>query len=293
MSDSPCVALIGLGLVGKAVASRLVAHGYKVYGFDINPVARESACVLGVSVVCRTQELVEACPLIMLSLPDEKAVRKVLFGRNGLGHICPSGTTILDSTTTSPEATERHAERLGERGIRFVDIPLVGSSAEIAEGHAVVLAGISEQEADFVEVLKCFASKLFFLNGAGNAHRAKLIINLVLGANRLVLAEALGLAAHCRMDVHRVLDILRQSPAYSRVMDTKGPRMCQQEFEPPVARLAQHAKDVRLILELAKSVGARTPVSRVHRSVLQEAIRNGLGGMDNSAIVKVFFGEKG
>jgi 3-hydroxyisobutyrate dehydrogenase-like beta-hydroxyacid dehydrogenase len=170
-----------------------------------------------------------------------------------------------------------------------VDVPLVGSSREIGEGKAVALVGDTEERADYRPVIEACAERIYFLADPGQGHRAKLVVNLVLGLNRLVLAEGLSLAEKAGMDTGQVLDILRNSAAYSRAMDTKGDKMVQRDFE-PAARLAQHAKDVGLILELAAEVGARAPVSELHAGVLAAAIEAGLGALDNSAVIEVIRG---
>ena len=115
----------------------------------------------------------------------------------------------------------------------------------------------------------------------------KLIVNLALGLNRAVLAEALALAQACGFDLAATLEVLKATPAYSAAMDTKGPKMISGDFT-PVARLAQHAKDVRLIRELAQRQGAITPLSDVHEELLQRAVELGLGDADNSAILRAF-----
>jgi 3-hydroxyisobutyrate dehydrogenase-like beta-hydroxyacid dehydrogenase len=115
----------------------------------------------------------------------------------------------------------------------------------------------------------------------------KLVVNLVLGLNRAVLAEGLSLAAACGIDLAGALAVLQATPARSNIMEAKGPKMVSGDFS-PVARLAQHLKDVRLIRALAERHGAATPLSDVHEDLLQRAVELGLGEADNSAIIRVF-----
>ena len=115
----------------------------------------------------------------------------------------------------------------------------------------------------------------------------KLVVNLVLGLNRAALAEGLALARWCDLDLGQCLRVLQAGAAYSRVMDTKGRKMIEQDFRPE-ARLSQHLKDVRLILALAEQVGARTPLSQLHRELLERAEAAGWGQDDNSAVIRLF-----
>ena len=115
----------------------------------------------------------------------------------------------------------------------------------------------------------------------------KLVVNLVIGLNRAVLAEALGLASHCGMNLETTLEVLRSCPAYSAVMDTKGHKMIEGDFTPQ-ARLSQHLKDVKLINQLAVATQADTPLSQLHQSLLSELEQAGFGEEDNSAIFRAF-----
>ena len=195
---------------------------------------------------------------------------------------------MIDTTTSNPKETVRHFHRLAGKQVRFVDCPLVGSSQEIGDGQGVAIVGDLEAAADYAPLLRTFAKDVFFLGAPGRGHTAKLVVNLVLGLNRIVLSEGLGLAKRCDLDLAQTLEILKASAAYSEVMDTQGAVMLSQDFSRPVARLAQHAKDVGLILELAAGSGARVPLSELHDSLLQEAIAADWGALDNSAVINLF-----
>ena len=287
MGNGTPVGLVGLGLVGKALASRLIGAGQAVVGYDISDEACSAARGVGVEIVDAPAAVPAACRLILLSLPNSTTVDAVLWGDRGIGLACADGSTILDTTTARPMETVAHHERLASHGARFVDVPLVGSSQEIGEGEAVALVGAAEEGFPLAELVATFAQRAYYFGGPGLGHQAKLVVNLVLGLNRLVLAEGLALSEKLGMDARAMLDVLRNSAAYSRAMDVKGDKMLDNDFE-PAARLAQHAKDVGLILELAGDSGAHAPLSTLHAELLQQAIEAGLGPLDNSAIIETF-----
>ena len=287
MGNVKPLGLIGLGLVGKALVSRLIGAGHAVVGYDLRDEACGVARGAGVEVVETPAAVPAACRLILLSLSNSAAVDAVLWGERGIGRACAAGSTILDTTTARPMETVAHRKRLASHGVRFVDVPLVGSSREIAEGEAVALVGAAEEDFPLADLVATFAKHTYYLGAPGQGHRAKLVVNLVLGLNRLVLAEGLALSERLDMDAGAMLDVLRNSAAYSRAMDVKGTKMLERDFE-PAARLAQHAKDVGLILELAAESGAHAPVSTLHAELLEQAIEAGLGALDNSAIIEIF-----
>jgi 3-hydroxyisobutyrate dehydrogenase-like beta-hydroxyacid dehydrogenase len=115
----------------------------------------------------------------------------------------------------------------------------------------------------------------------------KLVVNLVLGLNRAALAEGLAFARACGLDPGEALRVLRAGAAYSQVMDAKGRKMVDHDFRPQ-ARVAQHLKDVRLILAEAERAGAAVPLSELHRQLLERVVAAGLGDADNAAVIRAF-----
>ena len=120
----------------------------------------------------------------------------------------------------------------------------------------------------------------------GSASRFKLVHNLILGLNRAALAEGLAFAEALGFDASNALAILRETPATSAALEAKGEKMAKRDFNPPQARLSQHLKDVRLIRQLAEEIGAATPLSDAHQTLLKRAEALGLGESDNAAVIE-------
>jgi len=274
-SGMETIGLIGVGLLGSAIASRLSAAGYTVLGYDIVPERR-----LGAS---SAMEVARACRTIILSLPTSDVVKEVLAGME-----LKPGTTIVDTTTGEPETMAAAGERLAKAGVDYLDATVLGSSQVVRNGRAVVMAGGKRQAFEAVAPLfRTFASRVFYLGSYGAGARMKLIANLALGLHRAVLAEALSFAAACGVSPTDALEVLKAGAAYSRVMDDKGEKMLHHDFTVE-ARLSQHLKDVRLILAAARTYHAKTPLSEVHRRLLEELEAAGYGEVDNSAIIMAY-----
>ena len=280
------VGLIGLGLLGSAMAERFAVAGYRVHGFDTNRERRDLFTAAG-GVLCDSANSVfQNCPTVVLSLPNSKIVAELIT-------VCRDqirGHLIVDTTTGSPEDARRLASQLETREACYLDATVVGSSEQARQGQVVALVGgTTEGFEKACPLLKCFSTQQFHTGASGTGATAKLIVNLVLGLNRAVLAEALNLAQCCQMDQSRILEILRSGAAYSKVMDVKGEKMITQDFAPQ-ARLDQHWKDVGLILELGRNANATVPLSELHSQLLERASALGFGQLDNSAIIKAFEG---
>jgi len=269
------IGLIGVGLLGSAIAARLSAAGYSVLGYDIVPERR-----LGAG---SAQEVARKCRKIVLCLPTSDVAVQVL------GEIqLAEGTTIVDATTGEPEAMAALGVKLAKAGIDYLDATVLGSSRVVRNGAAIVMAGGRRQAFDSVAPLfRTFASRAFYLGSYGAGARMKLVANLALGLNRAVLAETLAFAQACGVSPADALEVLKAGAAYSRVMDDKGQKMLEHDFSVE-AKLSQHLKDVRLILAAAKARNAKTPLSEVHRQLLERLEAAGYGELDNSAIIMAY-----
>jgi 2-hydroxy-3-oxopropionate reductase len=279
----PTIGLIGLGLLGSAIAERLIAQGFGLLGFDAVTERHEELRRLGGVPVEHPQDIFDQCDCVLLSLPDSKAVQ-IVFSKVDP----PRGTLILDTTTGDPDTMQEWGESLREDGVDYCDATVAGSSAEARAGEVVVMIG---GELSAVErgrdVLSGFARRVCHVGPCGSGARMKLVVNLVLGLNRLVLAEGLAFADALGLDGLAALDVLKHGPAFSQVMNTKGLKMLRGDFT-PVARLSQHLKDVRLILDQGRKHGIDLPVSTLHERLLADLEARGFGNDDNSAIRKAF-----
>lgn len=279
------VGLIGVGLLGSALAERLVGAGFGVLGADVDPDRLDALGRLGGDVAADASEVIGSCDRVILSLPTSEVVRAVI---ERVGAALRPGSTIIDTTTGSPGDAEALGVRLAARGVAYLDATVSGSSAQARRGEAVLMvggdAGAFAACRDLFDVL---ARAAFHVGPVGAGARMKLATNLVLGLNRAALAEGLAFARSIGLDPAQTLEIVRAGAAASRIADTKGPRMVAADFAPE-ARLSQHLKDVRLILAEASRAGAETPMSLAHLGLLEAAEAAGYGEADNSAIIRAF-----
>lgn len=279
------VGLIGLGLLGSAVAARLVAAGRTVWGYDVAPPRREKLAEAGGTPQEDPAAVVGGCPVVVLCLPDSCVVGQVVYGLDGA---LRPGQLFVDMTTGDPQDSAALAGWLAQRGAGLVEAPVIGSSEQLRRGEALILlSGRCEDVTRGREVLAALGCPLHVLPPGSQAACLKLVVNLVLGLNRAALAEGLALAEACGLPLVDVLTVLQQSPASSRIMDSKGPKMLARDYAPQ-AHLAQHLKDVRLIRELAARQGAAVPLSQTHEQLLRRAVELGWGQADNSALVEVY-----
>lgn len=281
------IGLIGLGLLGSALAERLLAGGFSLTGFDLDGERLASFRGRGGVAAPDAAGVFARGGRVILSLPSHREVADVVgANRESLR----PGTVIIDTTTGDPATAEQLARELARHGVTYLDATVSGSSAQARQGAAVLMVGGDGQAfSACADVFATLGREAFHTGPAGTGSQMKLVTNLVLGLNRAALAEGLALARGLGLDSLQALAILRAGAAYSRIMDAKGAKMIAGDFTPE-ARLSQHLKDVRLILESGRAAGLPMPLSSVHRTILEAAEAAGLGALDNSAIIQVLSG---
>ncbi|MFO0975914.1 MAG: NAD(P)-dependent oxidoreductase [Planctomycetaceae bacterium] len=276
------VGVVGLGLMGTAIAQRLIESHVQPFVWNRTPDKARALIADGaVWSECPPCD----CDVVIISLFSSDVVAEVL---QRWQHSFRPGLVVIDTTTGRPEDSERFAQWLHEKGAVYLDAPISGSSEQTRRGEATVI--VSGNEGTFkalTSIWPVLGRNFFFAGKSGNAARMKLISNLVLGLNRAALAEGLALADGMGISATSALEILRGSPAYSRQMDTKGQKMIQQDYAVQ-AKLSQHLKDVRLMLEAAEKLALNLPLTSTHLQLLLQAEALGYGDVDNSAIREAY-----
>ncbi|MAF09792.1 6-phosphogluconate dehydrogenase [Candidatus Poribacteria bacterium] len=284
--SKPAAGLIGIGLVGTVLAERLLRAGYTVVGADIDAGRQRALTDLGGLAVGSPREVADRVGRVVLSLFDSDAVRLVVEGDDGLLSAAVPPRHIIDTTTGSPDETQRLAERLGARGIHLIDATVSGSSAQLREDKAALMVGGEVAAvAACDDLLRAMSSTVRHVGPPGSGAKAKLATNVLIGLNRAVLAEALAFAESLGLDLASFLDLARVAPSYSVAMDVKGDRMVAGDFAPD-SRVRQHRKDLRLILDAAREAGQGMPLTEAHAGLLDALIDAGDGDLDNAAIIR-------
>ena len=268
------------------MAERLIADRFNVVGFDIDKAKCEQLGQLGGVAVNGPAQVAEQTESIILSLPDTEAVMQVVEGQDGILKAKKVPSYIIDTTTGEPDKTAALAKRLAERDIYFLDAPFSGSSRQIKDKEVVFMVGGEKAAYEKCkDIFETVGTKTFYLGASGNGSRAKLAGNLILGLNRLALAEGLVFAVKLGLEPKAFLELLKVTPAYSAAMDVKGKKMLEGNFTPQ-ARLRQHHKDVSIMLKCAENLQQELPLSKTHLEILEKAISAGDGELDNSAVIR-------
>lgn len=289
MTDKKTAGLIGLGLVGTALARRLLGAGFVVVGYDVDAAKREGLTKLGGRAVNSVAELTRECRRIVLAVFNTDQVEDVVLGKDcvlvGM-ESTPGPRVVLNVTTSDPDRIAALAMRVAPRALTLLEVPMSGTSEQIARGDGVGLIGGERAAFDAAaDILDAICPRRFFVGAAGNGGKTKLAVNLILGLNRAALAEGLVFAERLGLDPAAFLEVARGSAAYSQIMDIKGEKMVRGDFAAH-GKITQTLKDVHLMLEYADRLQQALPLTQVVETLLDGCVNHGEGEWDNCAVIQ-------
>jgi 3-hydroxyisobutyrate dehydrogenase-like beta-hydroxyacid dehydrogenase len=279
------VGVVGLGLLGHAVATRLHGAGHAVVGYDIVPACVERLVALGGTAAKSAAEVAAGAEVVCTLLPSLGAVEAAILGADGVVAGARPRLPICQMSTISPTLTERLARETAARGLVFLDCPISGTSGMVATGNGVIFVG-SERSAyeRWRPLLESILPSAVHVGAAGQAMLLKLVANLLVALNSASVAEALTMAERGGLDPQMVLDVLKTGAGTSRMLDVRGPMMVAGEF-PAQMKLELFMKDLHLIQEAARSVGARLPLTDVAERLYAAAQAAGHGREDLAVVI--------
>ncbi|MEP1209546.1 MAG: NAD(P)-dependent oxidoreductase [Rhizobiaceae bacterium] len=272
------VGLFGLGLIGSSLARRLMAAGVDVCGYDPDAEAMKRLDVAGGKSM--PAEEVWESDLVLSAVFNTEQLQSLVADAP-----VQTGKRLISMSTCDPAEMPAIAALADDRGIELVEAPISGTSADLANGNAVLLvAGQQDSATELAGLFEILSRAHFFVGAIGSGNKAKLAINLILGLSRVAVAEGLVFAQAVGLDQSTFFEIARESAAASKVMESKGPKMVARDFQ-PLGRITQSAKDFGLIYDTAKSVGQGLPMTERYLEVVGDNIEQGEGDLDNCAVM--------
>jgi 3-hydroxyisobutyrate dehydrogenase len=280
--DRKSVGVVGLGLIGVALARRLMGAGFEVHGYDVEPKRNALLKEIGGHPCASLREVGERCGTILVAVLTTEQVEAVVGDGDPMR--LTDRHVVISVSTADPDRIAALAGRL--HGPRFLEFPISGNSDQIILGNGVGMAGGERSTMEAVApVLEAVTKQRYYLGAVGAAGRAKLAVNLVGGLNRAVLAEGLAFAESMGLDLAAFLEVLKGSAAYNRAMDTRGEKMIKGDFTPH-GKVHQSRKDFSLMHEAARRSGQALPLAGVYLELIQSCVDHGESDLDNSAVFK-------
>jgi len=273
------VAFLGLGIMGRAMATNLVKAGHEVTVWN-RSAGKE---VEGARLAATPAEAAQGTEVVWLCVSDTAAVESVLFGPDGVEPSLTEGMIIADSSTISPSATRKFAERLQKKGVHYVDSPVTGSKTGAEGGTLLFIVGGDEAVIEQLKPLyAAMGKKIFRIGETGKGQSAKLVMNLQIALIYEGFAEALTLAAKLGVDAEKLMPLVHASMVKSGVVEYKEPFVLSRDFSANFP-LRLMRKDIRLALDAAKEARVKLPGLETVEEVYDLAVEDGHADLDYAA----------
>ncbi len=275
------VAFLGLGIMGRPMASNLAKAGHEVTVWNRTP----GKDVEGARTAASPKDAASQAEVVWMCVSDTKAVEEVLFGPDGVEGSLREGMIVVDSSTISPSATRKFAERVRSRGADYVDAPVTGSKSGAENGTLIFIVGGEEHVIEKLKPGFAAMGKLFFRMGdTGKGHAAKLVMNLQIALIYEGFAEAVTLATKLGVDAETLMPLINASMVRSGVIEYKAPFVLKRDFTPNFPLRLMH-KDIRLALDAAKEARVKLPALEIVEEVYDVASEDGHKDLDFAATI--------
>jgi 3-hydroxyisobutyrate dehydrogenase-like beta-hydroxyacid dehydrogenase len=280
MANVMRVAFLGLGIMGRPMATNLVKAGHEVTAWNRTPRDVEGAASASTPAeAAKDKEAVWVC------VSDTMAVQQVLFGAQGAAEGLSSGTIVVDSSTISPSASLGIMEGLQERGCEFLDAPMTGSKVAAETGQLIFMVGGNPANIERVEPLfRAMGKQVIHMGDNGKGLVAKLAQNMNIVFIYEGLCESLTLAKKLGVPPEKMFELIQASMIRSGVAEYKQPFILNQDFSPNFPLRLMH-KDIHLMLDTGKDNGVDLPGLKKIDEIYEEAKAAGLDDMDYAATI--------
>jgi 3-hydroxyisobutyrate dehydrogenase len=282
----PTVGLIGLGLMGGPMGQNLLRAGFPLVVWNRTKAKADDLVREGAKLGADPRAVAEQADVLITIVSDPAALEEVLFGARGAVEGLRAGSTLIDSSTVSPELARRVAAACAEREVDFLDAPVTGGTWGAKKGELVFMVGGKAEVLERVRpVLEAVGKKFPLLGPNGAGQTVKLGMNLLLALQVDAFAEALALVTASGVTAEKLMEVLQSSMARSGVLDVKAPMMVKGEFPASFPLRLMH-KDVRLALELAHNKGVTLPCGSAAYATYSAVLNASSDDPDFSAVTR-------
>ena len=282
------VGVIGVGIMGLAYARNLLAAGFTVGGFDVDPDRLDALADAGGKPAQSPRQVAERTEVILLALASVDALHEACLGPDGIVGGVRKGTIVVEMGTLPLSAKETCRAALEAAGAEVLDCPVSGTGAQAVQRDLVLYASGEEAVVDKARpVFDGFARETRYVGSFGAGIKLKYIANLLVTIHNLAAAEALLLAEKAGLDLPLVYDAIRSGAGTSRMFELRGPLMVEGRYEPATMKLDVYMKDISLILDFARELDCPTPLMAASLPYYVAALAQGRARQDTAALFAV------
>ncbi|MFI2183914.1 2-hydroxy-3-oxopropionate reductase [Streptomyces sioyaensis] len=286
MSNLPKITWIGLGIMGSPMAENLLKAGYPVTGYTLEADKLERLAAAGGTAAGSIAAAVADADVIITMVPASPQVEAIAYGPDGILENARPGALLIDMSSITPQTSIDLAEAAGDKGIRVLDAPVSGGEAGAVEAVLSIMVGGDRADFDAARPLLEALGKTIVLCGPhGSGQTVKAANQLIVAVNIQACAEAVVFLEKSGVDLSAALDVLNGGLAGSTVLTRKKDNFKNRDFQPGF-RIDLHHKDMGIVTDAARTVGAALPVGSLVASLVAALRAQGDGGLDHSALLR-------
>jgi len=281
------IGFIGLGTMGAPIATRLLNCGFSLilYDIDIRKLeifSKSSNCEIALS----PKDIGKSAQRVITILPNSDIVSEVLFGDDGLIHSLSDGSVVIEMSTGSVPAFIKQAEKLAEKKLQMVDLPVGRSPAEALEGQLIAMAGIDKDHAGaVVDIAEAIAEETIYTGKLGDGLRLKLVNNYMAMIGHVLAAEVLALALKVGLNRNQTVCLLQKTAAGRGQLLTNFPKKVLANDITPDFPVSMGIKDIDMALELFSSIGQEGKFGTLANQIFMKAFNNGYSDKDCTSVL--------
>ncbi|MBL8986295.1 MAG: NAD(P)-dependent oxidoreductase [Gemmatimonadetes bacterium] len=288
MREPPVVGFVGLGRMGLPMAGNLLAKGFPVVGFNRTAARAEPLRAAGATIAPSVGDLVAQADIVCACLDRVETSVEVFLGADGVLGRGKPGMLAIDFSTIGPDTAREIASGLATRGIEFLDAPVSGGPEGATKATLTIMTGGREAAFRAAEgVLRACGTTVVRMGEVGAGSLTKLVNQMLTFVHGAVAAEALAFAERNGLDLAAVGEVMKVSFGQSRMLERTLGRVLAGDFEAGAA-LRLYAKDLGIIDQVGRQVGASLPLTEAAETLLERARKAGFGDRDLAALMEVF-----
>lgn len=287
--SAPTLGVIGLGSMGMGAALSALRNGVPTWGCDPRAEARTAFEQAGGRAVASAAELAPHCDVVLVLVVNAAQTEDVLFGAQGIAPLLKKGAVVVTSATVDPALPPQWEARLAEHGVFLIDGPVSGGAKKAAAGQMTVMAsGKPEAFAAAGELLNAFAGKVYRLgDAAGVGSTVKMVNQHLAGVHIATACEAMALGIKAGADPRQLYEVICNSAGMSWMFENRVPHILDGDYT-PLSAVNIFVKDLGIVLDAARALKFPLPLAAAAHQLYLSTAAMGLGGEDDSAVVKYY-----
>lgn len=287
MDTKPKIGYIGLGLMGKPMASNILRAGYSLVVHNRSRNAVKELVEQGAEEAFSPKEVASKADIIFTNLPDSPDVEAVILGKDGVIESVKPGSIVIDNSTIKPTSARLIAEKLLENGVFSLDAPVSGGDIGAINGMLTIMVGGPEEAFEkALPVFQAIGKSITHIGPAGTGQITKCANQIMVAAQMVAMGELLIMAKKSGADPEKVAHAIKGGAAQCWSLDVKTPRLFEGNRTPGFKAYMQ-AKDLGIVMDTARQYGIPLPATAINTQLFNTMLELGMAELDNSAVIGV------